>query len=93
MHGRMACSGAQEKEMERVGEMRCVSGEKMSTVFVFATVIVMLLVVFFLARGLINMMLGGSPQHSNKMMQARVAFQALAIILIMITLWLMQSGH
>ncbi|WP_180898661.1 twin transmembrane helix small protein [Martelella soudanensis] len=65
----------------------------MSTVFVFATVIVMLLVVFFLARGLINMMLGGDPHHSNKMMQARVAFQALAIILIMITLWLMQSGH
>lgn len=65
----------------------------MSTVFVFATVVVMLLVVFVLARGLINMMLGGSPQLSNKMMQARVAFQALAIILIMITLWLMQSGR
>ena len=65
----------------------------MSTFFIFVTVIVMLLVVFFLGRGLINMMLGGDSRFSNKMMQARVAFQALAIILIMFTLWLVQSGH
>ncbi|AJY45569.1 twin transmembrane helix small protein [Martelella endophytica] len=65
----------------------------MSTFLTFVTVIVMLLVVFFLGRGLVNMMLGGNPRFSNKMMQARIAFQALAIILIMLTLWLAQSGH
>ncbi|TCT28477.1 twin transmembrane helix small protein [Martelella mediterranea] len=65
----------------------------MSTITTILTIIAMLLVVFFLARGLINMMRGGSGNFSNKMMQARIAFQALAIILIMLTLWLVQSGN
>jgi len=39
------------------------------------------------------MMRGGNGNFSNKMMQARIAFQALAIILIMLTLWLVQSGN
>ena len=65
----------------------------MSTITTILTIIAMLLVVVFLARGLINMMRGGSGNFSNKMMQARIAFQALAIILIMLTLWLVQSGN
>lgn len=65
----------------------------MSTFTTVLTVIAMLLVVFFLGRGLINMIRGGSGEFSNRMMQARIAFQALAIILIMLTLWLAQSGH
>ncbi|MET3600540.1 twin transmembrane helix small protein [Martelella mangrovi] len=65
----------------------------MSSFFIFVTIIAMMLVVFFLVRGLINMMKGGSPQFSNKMMQGRIAFQAIAIVLIMFTLWLIQSGH
>nr|WP_272212425.1 twin transmembrane helix small protein [Marinicella sp. W31]MDC2878340.1 twin transmembrane helix small protein [Marinicella sp. W31] len=65
----------------------------MSSFFIFVTIIFMMLVVFFLVRGLINMMKGGSGGFSNKMMQGRVAFQAIAIVLIMFTLWLLQSGH
>ncbi|MBB4124297.1 twin transmembrane helix small protein [Martelella radicis] len=65
----------------------------MSSFFIFVTIIVMMLVVFFLVRGLINMMKGGSGEFSNKMMQGRIAFQAIAIVLIMFTLWLIQSGH
>jgi len=40
-----------------------------------------------LVLGLINMMRGGSGNTSNKLMQARVALQFVALILIMAALW------
>ncbi len=60
----------------------------MSTVFNILAVLVMVAVVVVLIRGLINMMRGGSGNTSNKLMQARVALQFLALILIMGALWM-----
>jgi len=60
----------------------------MSTVFNIFAVLVMVAVVVVLIRGLVNMMRGGSGNTSNKLMQARVGLQFLALVLIMFALWL-----
>jgi hypothetical protein len=60
----------------------------MSTVFNILAVLVMVAVVVVLLRGLINMMRGGSGNTSNKLMQARVALQFVALVLIMVALYL-----
>ena len=59
----------------------------MSTVFNILAVLVMAAVLIVLLRGLINMMRGGSGITSNKLMQARVGLQALALVLIMTALY------
>jgi len=56
----------------------------MSTVFNVLAVIVMFAVVVVLVRGLINMLRGGSGNTSNKLMQARVLLQFIALILILL---------
>jgi NADH:ubiquinone oxidoreductase subunit 6 (subunit J) len=43
-----------------------------------------------LLLGLINMMRGGSPNRSQKLMRLRVLLQFVAIIVIMTTVWVMQ---
>jgi hypothetical protein len=48
-------------------------------------------VAFVLLLGLINMMRGGSPSRSQKLMQWRVLLQFIAIVLTMLTVWAM--GH
>jgi len=57
------------------------------------TLIVMGLVVLVLARGLFNMMRGGSGNLSNKLMRMRILLQTVAIALIMLTLWLTGGGR
>ncbi|MDX0718621.1 twin transmembrane helix small protein [Sinorhizobium medicae] len=57
------------------------------------TLLVMGLVAIVLIRGLLNMAKGGSGNTSNKFMQARVLFQAVAIVLIMLTLWVTGGGR
>ena len=47
------------------------------------------LVAAVLFLGLFNFASGGSPQRSQKLMQMRVLFQFLAIILVMITIFAM----
>ena len=42
-----------------------------------------------LVLGLANMLRGGSPNTSQKMMRGRVILQFVAILIIMITIWLM----
>ena len=42
-----------------------------------------------LVLGLVNMMRGGSPQKSQKLMRLRVLLQFVAIVVIMLTLWMM----
>jgi len=42
-----------------------------------------------LALGLANMMRGGSPNTSQKLMRLRVLLQFVAIIVIMATIWAM----
>jgi hypoxia induced protein len=48
-------------------------------------------VAFVLLLGLINMMRGGSPNRSQKLMRLRVLLQFIAIVIIMLTVWAM--GH
>ncbi len=45
-------------------------------------------VVVVLVLGLINMMRGGSPERSQKLMQLRVLFQFAAIVVVLLVLWL-----
>ncbi|MFK4770111.1 twin transmembrane helix small protein [Rhizobium sp. ZW T2_16] len=65
----------------------------MSSFTTFLTLIVMGLVVFVLIRGLINMLKGTDANRSNKLMQLRVILQAVAIALIMLTLWITGGGR
>ena len=65
----------------------------MSTVTYVIAIIVMGLVALVLIRGLFNMMKGGDANLSNKLMQLRVLLQAIAIFLIMLTLWLTGGGR
>jgi len=42
-----------------------------------------------LVLGLVNMMRGGSPNTSQKLMRLRVLLQFIAIIVVMTAIWLM----
>jgi hypothetical protein len=46
-------------------------------------------VAVILVLGLINMMRGGSPNTSQRLMRLRVLFQFIAIIIIMLAIWTM----
>lgn len=65
----------------------------MGTVTYFLAIVVMFAVAVVLIRGLVNMLRGGSGNTSNKLMQARVILQAVAVMLIMLTLWLTGGGR
>lgn len=56
----------------------------MATVFNILGILVMFAVVVVLLRGLANMLRGGSGFTSNKLMQARVFLQFIALILILL---------
>lgn len=59
----------------------------MSTAFNILAIVFMVAVVIVLIRGLINMLRGGSGNTSNKLMQARVALQFVALVFIVLALW------
>ncbi|MBW6423823.1 twin transmembrane helix small protein [Rhizobium sp. XQZ8] len=65
----------------------------MSSFLTIVTFLVMGLVVLVLIRGLINMLKGTDANKSNKLMQMRVLLQAIAIALIMLTLWITGGGR
>jgi hypoxia induced protein len=46
-------------------------------------------VAIVLLLGLVNMMRGGSPNTSQRLMRLRVLLQFVAIVVIMITIWAM----
>jgi hypothetical protein len=46
-------------------------------------------VAFVLLLGLINMMRGGSPNRSQKLMRLRVLLQFVAIVIAMLAVWAM----
>ena len=50
-------------------------------------VVAMAAVVIVLVRGLINMMRGGSGMTSNKLMQARIMLQAVALALLLLVVY------
>ena len=58
------------------------------TIPVFSVAVATGAVGLVLALGLANMLRGGSPSISQKLMRWRVGLQGLAIILIFVTLWL-----
>ena len=60
----------------------------MSTFLVPAAIIAVAIV---LLLGLINMMRGGSPNRSQKLMRLRVLLQFVAIVVIMATIWVMRG--
>jgi hypothetical protein len=47
------------------------------------------LVAVVLVLGLVNMLRGGSPNTSQKLMRWRVVLQFIAIVIVMTTIWLM----
>jgi hypothetical protein len=58
----------------------------MSSVAVPIAIVAVAIVLVF---GLVNMMRGGSPHLSQKLMRLRVLLQFVAIIVIMATIWIM----
>jgi hypothetical protein len=48
-------------------------------------------VALVLLLGLINMMRGGSPHLSQRLMRLRVLMQFIALIVIMLTIWIMRG--
>ena len=59
-----------------------------STYLVPAAVIAVAIVLVF---GLVNMMRGGSPNTSQKLMRLRVLLQFVAIVVIMAAIWVMRG--
>lgn len=59
----------------------------MSTIFYYIAMVFMIGVVIVLFRGLYNMISGGSGNTSNKLMQARVILQFIALVFIILALW------
>ncbi len=65
-------------------------GRPMSNVFSnFLVPIALVAVAIVLLFGLINMMRGGSPNRSQKLMRLRVLLQFVAIIVVMVTIWIL----
>jgi hypothetical protein len=55
----------------------------------FAVPAAIIAVAAVLVLGLVNMMRGGSPNRSQKLMRMRVLLQFVAIIVIMAAVWIM----
>ncbi|QPC85652.1 twin transmembrane helix small protein [Mesorhizobium sp. NBSH29] len=64
----------------------------MGTVFNILAILVMFAVVVVLIRGLANMLRGGSGNASNKLMQARVMLQAVALVFILLAFYFTRGG-
>ena len=59
----------------------------MDTALTILAIAAMAAVVLVLLRGLWNMMRGGDGMTSNKLMQARVFLQFVAIVLVLLVVW------
>jgi len=68
---------------------RCYVRQMASVLSMFILPIAVAAVAFVLLLGLVNMMRGGSPNRSQKLMRLRVLLQFVAIIIIMATVWAM----
>ena len=53
----------------------------------FALPIALVAVTIVLLLGLLNMMRGGSPNTSQRLMRLRVLFQFIAIVIAMLAVW------
>ena len=52
-------------------------------------IVALLAVTIVLVLGLWNMMKGGSPSRSQSLMRLRVLLQGVAIVVVMLTIWLL----
>ena len=68
---------------------RCYVRTMGSFLSTFVVPIAVAAVAIVLLLGLINMMRGGSPNYSQKLMRLRVLLQFIAIVVIMVTVWAM----
>ena len=73
------------------GSAQCYVRRMASFLSAFVLPLAVAAVAFVLLLGLINMMRGGSPNRSQKLMRLRVLLQFVAIVIIMLTVWAM--GH
>lgn len=60
----------------------------MATAFNIIAVVFMFAVVVVLIRGLMNMMRGGSGNTSNKLMQARIILQFVALVFLLLAVYI-----
>ena len=70
-----------------VGASRCYVAPMASFLSSIVLPIAVAAVAIVLLLGLVNMMRGGSPQTSQKLMRLRVLLQFVAIIVVMLTIW------
>jgi hypothetical protein len=68
---------------------RCYVRQMGSFLSTFVVPIAVAAVAVVLLLGLVNMMRGGSPDRSQKLMRLRVLLQFIAIVVIMVTVWVM----
>ena len=61
----------------------------MANVFYYLVPVSIGAVGIVLLFGLVNMMRGGSPHVSQKLMRLRVVLQFVALVIIMLTIWMM----
>lgn len=71
------------------GLLRCYVAEMTSTLSYIVLPVAVGAVAVVLLLGLFNMMKGGSPNRSQKLMRWRVALQFIAIVVTMVTVWAM----
>jgi hypothetical protein len=64
----------------------------MTTFLTVLLVLAMLTVLGILGAGVVTMIRGGNPHLSNKLMQGRVAFQAIALALLVLLMLLAGRG-
>ena len=60
-----------------------------SLLFYYAVPLAVGAVAVVLLFGLVNMMRGGSPNTSQRLMRLRVLLQFVAVVVIMLTIWAM----
>ena len=60
-----------------------------NTMATYAVPVAIGAVAIVLVFGLINMMRGGSPDTSQRLMRLRVLLQFIAVVVIMVTIWAM----
>jgi Hypoxia induced protein conserved region len=70
---------------------RCYVRQMGAFLSTFVVPIAVAAVAIVLLLGLINMMRGGSPNRSQKLMRLRVLLQFIAIVVIMVTAWVMHG--
>ncbi|MDT3684653.1 MAG: twin transmembrane helix small protein [Pseudorhodoplanes sp.] len=61
----------------------------MTTFFYYLVPVAIAAVAIVLLFGLANMMRGGPPETSQRLMRLRVLLQFVALVIIMLTIWLM----